>query len=276
MPKLPDVNQLQSHMQYFIAYLIVHNKPGLLKIIRDNGIALNNPSDQDVITAVYVGIRNSNNFRKGLQGLMTETAASELNLISPGGSNNFVASASNERNVNDFVKAGANTKPGFGASYSNLLGIGDFENSQSGGEPEPHGWDDVPDPAQAGAGYADNKTYRDLEVYATKKPASSKTKKAFADTGLGNFLSNLFTKDNVEKAAGVGIDLLGQKLSSKANVNEANAATQLQLAQTEKYRAEIAAAEKRKSWLIPALIIGGLVAVAIVVIVVSKNKKPAA
>lgn len=280
MPKLPDVNQLQSHMQYFIAYLVVHNKPGLLKIIRDNGISLTNPSDQDVITAVYVGIRSSKNFRKDLQGLMTETAASELNLIRPGGRNNFVGSVSNESNGNDFVKAGANIKPGFGSSYSNLLGVGDFENSQSGGEPEPHGWDDAPDPVPgggaAGGAVGNYKTLQDLEVYATKKPASGNTKKAFADTGLGNFLSNLFTKQNVEKAAGVGIDLLGQKLSSNANINEANAATQLQLAQTEKYRAQIAAEQNRNKWLVPALIIGGLVVVSIVIIVISKNKKPAA
>lgn len=270
-PKLPDVNQLQSHMQYFIAYLVVNNKPSLLKIIRDNGIALHNPSDQDVITAVYVGIRNSNNFRKDLQGLMTDTAAKELNLKASGSTRNFVETASNERNINDFVKGGATVKRGFGGSYSNLLGLGDFENSQSGGEPAPHGWDDAentqePDPY---------KTLQGVEVTASKKASSKTPKKAFADTGLGEFLSNLFTKDNVENAARVGIDLLGQKLSSKANINEANAATQLQLAQTEKYRAEIAAAEKRKSWLIPAIIIGGLITVAVVIIVVSKRKTPA-
>jgi hypothetical protein len=267
--KLPDVNQLQSHMQYFIAYLVVHNKPGLLKIVRDNGILLTNPSDQDLITAVYVGIRNSNNFRKDLQGLMTETAAKELNLISPNGSNNFVASASNEKNVNDFVKGGAAVKQGF----SNFTEDGHTES----GEAEPHGWD-TPDPTQSGGiggGVGDYKTMQGVEVVASKK-ASSGTKKSFADSGLGGFLSSLFTKANVEKAAGVGIDLLGQKLSSKANINEANAATQLQMAQTEKLRAEIAAEEKRKAWLIPALIIGGLVVVAIVVIVVSKKKKTAA
>jgi hypothetical protein len=270
-PKLPDVNQLQSHMQYFIAYLVVHNKPGLLKIIRDNGIALTNPSDQDVITAVYVGIRNSNNFRKDLQGLMTETAATELNLNSPGGRNNFVGSSSNVKNVNDFVKGGAAVK----TSFSNFTEDGGHTEN---GEAVPHGWD-TPDPTQnagVGGGVGDYKTMQGVEVVASKKASSTKTKKAFADTGLGGFLSNLFTKANVEKAAGVGIDLLGQKLSSKANINEANAATQLQLAQTEKYRAEIAAAEKRKSWLVPALIIGGLVAVAIVIIVVSKKKKPTA
>ncbi len=262
--KLPDVNQLQSHMQYFIAYLVVHNKPGLLKIVRDNGILLTNPSDQDLITAVYVGIRNSNNFRKDLRALMTSTAANELSLA--GANRNFVESTSNEKNINDFVKGGAKIKSGF----SNI--DGHSEETEGG-----HTWEGAGDPIPSGGvggAAGDYKTLQGVEVYSTKKPASSK--KAFADTGLGNFLSNLFTKDNVEKAAGVGIDLLGQKLSSNANINEANAATQLQLAQTEKYRLQIAAEQNRNKWLVPALIIGGLVIVAIVIVVVAKNKKTAA
>lgn len=274
MPKLPDVNQLQSHMQYFIAYLVVHNKPGLLKIVRDNGVMLTNPSDQDLINAVFVGIRNSKGFRKDLKKLMTETASNELNLGGTGNSN-FVASATNGKNINDFVKGGAAVKTGF----SNYLGIdpADFPTDGS----TPHSWESAgePDPVPGGGvggGVGAVKTLENLEIVATKKASSSKSSKSFADTGLGNFLSNLFTKDNVEKAAGVGIDLLGQKLSSKANVQEANAATQLQMAQTEKYRLQIEAEQNRNKWLIPALIIGGLVIVAVVIVVVSKNKKPAA
>ena len=51
--------------------------------------------------------------------------------------------------------------------------------------------------------------------------------------------------------------------------------TQLQIAQTEKYKAQIEAEKARNKWLIPTLIISGLVVVAVVVIIVSKRKKTA-
>jgi len=247
--KLPDSNQLQGHMQYFIAYLVVHNRAELLKVIRDNGILLNNPNDQQIITAVFVGIKKSANFRKDLRSLMAAVAGKNLSL------QKSINSPSGKKTIDDFVKTGATLKDGF---------------SNFGEDPaDPHQWN--PGDEEEREFLQEPKTLSEVVVFADKKPSS--TKKSFADTGLGNFLSGLFTKDNIEKAAGVGIDLLGQKLSANANTQQANAATQLQLAQTEKYRQQIVAEETRNKWLVPALIVGGvLIAVIVIAVVVSKKK----
>ena len=260
---MPNVSQLQDHMQYFIAYLVVHHKPELLKIIRDNGIVMVNPNDSEIIRAVFVAISKSASFRKDLQMLMTNVAVSELNIQAP--KLNFVASAPNVKTIDDFVKGGVKSKDGF----SNLLGFDDdFLNGNT-----PHSWEDVEDPIINNNGAASGGHEGDTPAANQAKAAT--TKKAFADTAVGGFLSSLFTKSNIEKAASAGIDLLGQKLSANANSQEAKDMTQLQIAQTEKYKAQIEAEKARNKWLIPTLIISGLVVVAVVVIIVSKRKKTA-
>lgn len=281
---LPDVNQLQGHMQYYIAWLLVNNKPELLNVIRQNGVVLsNNPTDKEILTAVFIGIKNSKPFRKSLQDLMTSHAAKELNMAMPGSGG--MNSSNNGKTIDQFVKGGANFEDGF-KNYANwsgaLLGGANPATYTNPGTNEPHTWN--PDDPTEGSYLSQVKTLEEVVVSTKKNPTQPKnpvvttpsTKKKFSETALGGFLGNLFTSDNVSKAAGVGIDLLGNKLSANANTQEANAATALQIAQTEKLKAQIAADQSKKSWLVPVIIIGALVLAGIVVaVVVSKNKKAA-
>ena len=85
---------------------------------------------------------------------------------------------------------------------------------------------------------------------------------------------NLFSKENINKAVGTGIDLLGQSLASKNNQNEINKATELEVAKTNALLEQQNASAARAKWLIPTLIIGGIVLVGTVIaVIVIKRKK---
>lgn len=74
------------------------------------------------------------------------------------------------------------------------------------------------------------------------KNSSSKTKKAFGETAVGGFLGNLFTKDNINKAVGTGLDIVNQKLVNKGNEQVSNAAIEV-----ERLKAQQAAAQAMAS-----------------------------
>jgi hypothetical protein len=101
---------------------------------------------------------------------------------------------------------------------------------------------------------------------------SSGTKKAFSDTAFGSFLNNLLSKENVNKAVGTGIDVLGQKLTANANQQQLDAAIRLQAAKAEEEAAKLRNNQEKSKWVMP-LVIGSVIVVAGIVIAVMVNRK---
>jgi len=239
---LPDINQFQDHIRFFIAYLVVNHRPELLKLLKDNGVVINNPTDKELVTAIFVCIRKSKTFRAGLQSLMTRVASTELQLKDLSGKT-VEELFGNDKNKTGFSNAIGD--PGAGAAAGSISPMG------SGLLNDPY------------------KTMQNVTVKTTIPTA----KKPFAQTAVGGFLGTLFSKENVNKAVGTGIDLLGQKLSSKANQDQINSAQQLEVARTLALAQQQQTTKQTAKWVVPVAIIAGLAVIAIVVGVIVSHKK---
>lgn len=251
--RLPDINEFQGHMRGMIAYLVNNNRSDLIKLLRDNGVVMNNPTNRQLITAIFVGIRKSKPFREGLKKLMSDVATSKLGMKETR-ANSFTGSITPE-NIADFVKGGAMPKSGF----------------------KNYGIEDEDSMGHSDASVSDQVVHDDVVTPVTPVASSSSgsTKKAFSDTAFGSFFNNLFSKENVNKAVSTGIDVLGQKLTANANQAQLDAATRLQVAKTE---AEVAAQNNKQTtpaWVVPVIIGGTLLLVGGVILAVAMHKKKA-
>lgn len=243
--KMPDTNELQGHMRGLIAYAVLNNRKDLIAILRSNGANIQNPTDRELITAVFVALRKSKSFRNDLKNLLSGISASQLGMNSTAPKSDFTGSI-NPDSISDFVKGGTNPKSGF----SGFVSAADLNEMAASSQPSAT-------PSQVSP------------ISAT--PSTSK--KPFADTTFGSFLNNLFSKENVDKAVGTGLDMLNSKMAANANQQQLDAATKLQVAKTE---AEIAAQRNKSTtpaWLIPVIIGSAVLIVGGIVIYTALKKK---
>ncbi len=262
-PQTPDINQLQDHMRFFIAYLAINHKAELVGILNANGVSITTQApEKNILTAVYTAIRHSKAFRANLQQLMTSVAAKELNITGPIGANS----------VNEFVKGiKGNTKKSFDGSPDEVYTDPGAMDQGTTYAPENY-WGNV------GADTTELSTLSDTASPITGSGSSSSSSpgyigvpKPFSQTAVGSFLGSLFSKDNVNKAVGTGIGLLGQKLAANSTKAQLDAATALEVAKTQALMQQQQQTATTKSFLIPGLIIGGVVLIVVVALMVHKK-----
>lgn len=247
-----NTQQMQDHIRSFIVYLVMNNRQQLLSILKNNGIILNNPpTDSDIISAIYDNISKNKKLKNDLSILMTNVAAQQLK---PAGGQKVT--------ITDFVKGGAVMATGF--------------SNATGDEAPPAGGAG----ANVGSGLSNDpyQTLSGVTVYGTKPSNSG----GFANTAVGGFLSNLFSKDNVNKYINTGLTLVQQNAANKAAAAQQAQLAQLQLSQQQAAGYGYlpisnagAAASGSNKWVLP-VVIGVVVIGIIVTAVVLSNKKPAA
>jgi hypothetical protein len=100
---------------------------------------------------------------------------------------------------------------------------------------------------------------KSIEGYKAGKPAYEKA-------GGGGFFSGLFSKENAQAVSNFAINLLGNKLSVQEGIN-------YQVAKTEALEKERLAQKERAKWIVPTVIISGVVVLSIVGYLVYRNIK---
>lgn len=237
---LPDADQMQKYTRDYIFYLSVNNPDSLNYILRKNGVVLTSPTAKELFTATYRAMLDSERFKADLKNLMAEHAAQSLDIPDSG----------NMLNKDELFGNVVNTAPAGDTSslMKKIVNTGTNSGTNSG------------------------------NTYQTNNTATN-TKKAFGDTAVGGFLSNLFTKENINKAVGTGLDIVNQKLVNKGNEQVSNAAIEV-----ERLKAQQAAAQAMASGsfgntgkkLSTGAIIGislGVIGLTVLVIYLVKKKK---
>jgi hypothetical protein len=107
---------------------------------------------------------------------------------------------------------------------------------------------------------------KSIEGYKAGKPAYEKA-------GGGGFFSGLFSKENAQAVSNFAINLLGNKLSEKANKKQVQEGINYQVAKTEALEKERLAQKERAKWIVPTVIISGVVVLSIVGYLVYRNIK---
>ena len=108
-----------------------------------------------------------------------------------------------------------------------------------------------------------------VKVPKVKIPNPSKVSAGGSGTQVGNVLRGLFTKENVNAGLNTGLQVIGTKLTSKADSATINAATQNEVAKTQRLIEEQKGGGDNK-WVLP-VVIG--VGVAIIGLVIYLKKK---
>ena len=93
---------------------------------------------------------------------------------------------------------------------------------------------------------------------------------------VGLALQQLATPENISAVLGAGIGLIGSKLSQKSDTQTLNAATQAEVAKTQRIQEEQILADKKakqNSWVMPTVIIGSLAIVGTIIYFVVRKKK---
>ncbi len=272
-------------MRAFIAYLVINHKAELVSILRNSGVNITESvSDKALLTAIYTAIRLSKPFRVSLQQLMTNVAARELNIsgdvAAPNSVDMFVKGEKGTASFSNYE--GDPTDPNssnydptydpnhdYGTNYApeNYWGnVGDDATDQSG-------LSSSASPVAGGSG--GGSTYPGyIGVGSISGSGSSgTTKKSFGDTALGGFLGSLFSKQNINKAVGTGIDLIGQKIAAKTTKEQLDAATALEVAKTQAYIQAQQNVKQSSKYILPVFIGSAIVVLGVVAIVVWHKKK---
>lgn len=93
-------------------------------------------------------------------------------------------------------------------------------------------------------------------------------------SGFGTFLSNIFTPDRIGSILDTGVGALSNKLTSKADQASLQQGIQYQVAQTQAAAQQQKLAEERNKWIIPVIVVTGLVIIGVTAyFVIKKTKK---
>lgn len=102
---------------------------------------------------------------------------------------------------------------------------------------------------------------------------TSGTGTKFGQTGIGKFLGGLFTKDTVSGLVNTGVNALSSKLAAKQDQKMLENAIALKAQETQAALAKEQEIKARNKWLVPTVVIGGIVLVVVVGIIVYKKTK---
>lgn len=89
----------------------------------------------------------------------------------------------------------------------------------------------------------------------------------------GGFFSGLFTKEQLANYANMGINLISSKLTQKADEKSVQEGIKYQVAKANAAELERQKEEAKKKWVIPVVIVSGLVVAGIIGFVIYKNRK---
>lgn len=248
-----SVTQSEELIRRFLAFTIVNSKGDIILILKKNGIDVpSNASDEDVVGIVYSALPKSKTLRYDLSNYFNQVYAVESG---QSGVLGFVDEF-------DVKSTGAKGKP---APYS---GNFDKNNGQFVNDVY-YVQDDFFN--QDGLGALASKS----AAGATKSGAQTQK------TGIGQFFSNLgkslFTPENVQAGVNAGMNILSQKLSSKADQKSIALATQNEIERTNRLIAEekaaAAKAKASKSWVVPVVIGVSVIALAVGAYFIFRKKK---
>ena len=91
--------------------------------------------------------------------------------------------------------------------------------------------------------------------------------------GKGGFWAGLFSKENASALTNYAINIVGNKLSEKANQKQIQDGIDYQVARTEALEKERLAQEQRKKWIVPVVVVSGIVVVSVIGYLVYRNMK---
>lgn len=137
--------------------------------------------------------------------------------------------------------------------------------------------------SEAKESYENTEDYENLAgVYIDPKlgTAISNRAKAGANTGkpkkqgaFGNFLKGVFTPETVGALVNTGVNAVSKKLTAKEDAAMLDRAIALKVNETEASIAKQGLTEKKNKWIVPAIVVGGLVVVATVAIIIYRKRK---
>lgn len=94
------------------------------------------------------------------------------------------------------------------------------------------------------------------------------TKKPF-----GEFLKGIFTPETTSALINTGVNALSKKLTAKEDAAMLDRAIALKVNETEASIAKSGATAQKNKWLVPAIVVGGLVVVAVTAIIIYRKSK---
>lgn len=110
-------------------------------------------------------------------------------------------------------------------------------------------------------------TSRDTTVRTTTS-TSTTTKKPF-----GSFLKGIFTPETTSALINTGVNALSKKLTSKEDAAMLDKAIALKVSESEASIAKQGATAQKNKWVVPAIVVGGLVVVAVTAIIIYRKSK---
>lgn len=229
----------QEFVQELIAYAVVTDKSSLVKLLNRNGVKMpNNPSDKEVTVAVVAASSRSANFKKELQSFLSEITpkASEDYSSFVGGSSDFGFTG-----IDDFSFTG----------IEGFSGVDGFMSADAA-------------PSAKGIKKAARKASR---VTADNPQGKTTIGLLFQNIGEG-----LLSKDTINQGIGIGLTALNNKVQSKNNTIQQQAAEITEredLLKTQLPSSKINTKTSTMTWVLVGL---GVAALATTVYFVTKKK----
>ncbi|MEY2702296.1 MAG: hypothetical protein RLY43_929, partial [Bacteroidota bacterium] len=130
--------------------------------------------------------------------------------------------------------------------------------------------------SKAGGDFAFVDNFNFLGLSKDEKAARVSETNPQGKSKVGLALQSLATPDNISAILGAGIGILSSKLSQKGDTQTLNAATQAEVAKTQRLQEEQALADKKakqNAWIMPTVIIGSLAIVGTIIYFVVRKKK---
>ena len=236
-----------------IAYSLVTDKDGLVKLLKRNGVIVgNNPSDKEVTIAVLMASAKSTNFKNELATFLTgkvKEAGETLSFV--GSSMDFGFTG-----IDDFQFTGG------GEEFYNIFGLGKKK-----------------DPATAAA---DSASAAAKKAAAAASADAKKQSRVTADnpqgkTGVGLLLANigkaLTNQDTINAGVQIGLAKINSKTQASANDINAQAIALQEKADELKKNADLPPSEKTSATTYIIIGAGVLVAITAIYLIVKAKKK---
>jgi hypothetical protein len=236
-----------------IAYSLVTDKDGLVKLLKRNGIVVgNNPSDKEVTIAVLMASAKSTNFKNELANFLTgkvKDAGENLSFV--GSSMDFGFTG-----IDDFQFTGG------GEEFYNIFGLGKKKDPATA----------AADAAKKSAAAAAKKT-----AAAAKKQGRVTADNPQGKTTVGMLLANigksLSSEDTINAGIQIGLQKIGSKTQASANDINAKAIALQEKADELKKNADLPPSEGTSVTTYIIIGAGVLVAITAIYLIVKAKKK---
>jgi hypothetical protein len=236
-----------------IAYSLVTDKDGLVKLLKRNGIVVgNNPSDKEVTIAVLMASAKSTNFKNELANFLTgKVKEAGENLSFVGSSMDFGFTG-----IDDFQFTGG------GEEFYNIFGLGKKKDPATA----------AADAAKKSAAAAAKKT-----AAAAKKQGRVTADNPQGKTTVGMLLANigksLSSEDTINAGIQIGLQKIGSKTQASANDINAQAIALQEKADELKKNADLPPSEGTSVTTYIIIGAGVLVAITAIYLIVKAKKK---